>query len=161
MPLAVNNQKTYDGRESKLFRTAEGLKTSAIILAVFLIIVGFILGLNARDYHDDFSFILFLTTFVPYGVAAAIIADVGMLVALLLESFADMHYYARISAAGAEISASAVQTAHTGAPTSNIGAPTSQIAGIRNDSEWKCHTCGRVNKVYVTTCNCGQKRSEN
>ena len=59
MPLAVNNQKTYDGRESKLFRTAEGLKTFAIILAVFLIIVGFILGLNARDYHDDFSFILF------------------------------------------------------------------------------------------------------
>lgn len=154
MPLAVNNQKTYDGRESKLFRTAGGLKTSAIILAVFLIIIGLILGLNARDYHDDLDFILFLTTFVPYAVAVAIIADVGMLVALLLESFADMHYYARISAAGAEIGASVMQTAHTGVPTS-------QIAGIRNDSEWKCHTCGRVNKIYVTTCSCGQKKSEN
>ena len=39
MPLAVNNQKTYDDRENKLFRTAEGLKTSAIVLAAFLIIM--------------------------------------------------------------------------------------------------------------------------
>ncbi|MGN0479664.1 MAG: hypothetical protein ACI4GO_09540 [Hominenteromicrobium sp.] len=161
MPLAVNNQKTYDDRERRLFSTAEVLRTSALVLAIFLGIIGLILGVNARDYHDDFSVILFLTTFVPYGVAACIIWDLGRLIALLLESFADMHYYARISAAGAEISASAVQTAHTGAPTSNIGAPTSQIAGIRNDSEWKCHTCGRVNKVYVTTCSCGQKKSEN
>lgn len=154
MPLAVNNQKTYDDRERNLFSLSDGLRMIYLCLAILMLVAGLILGVMARDYYDEFRFVLFLSTFLPYGIAGLIIWAVGRVACLLLEAFADIHYYLRISAAGAEVNASKAEVARSETPTG-------LFSGIRNDSEWKCQKCGRVNKKYVTTCVCGQSQSKN
>lgn len=114
-------------------------------MAIILAILGIILCFSVWWATNEFGFLQFLSTFLPYGIIAAIVAGLGEVFAVMLEVFSDIHYYLRI----------AVESEESGASGNN---ESQRTAG---EGEWKCHACGRVHKMYTTSCPCGQRRDDN
>ena len=157
--------KEYEYVESSLVKAGEVLKKVLIVLAVITGIGGILVAAGERDIHGDFSFLLFLSTLISYAVATVILIGFAWLEGIFFTAFADIHFYLRSLNSAARVS----NKEKSG--TSTMMGKTENVREVfdksqpsmfdHNHDTWKCPRCGRILKNYQTTCNCGQKRSEN
>ena len=142
----------------KLDTTEKGLRTYSSIFLTISLILSFILlicGWTTADAASKevsyyYSTQAYWATFIPFLVATVSIVFVGFFIFLLINALAGIHENTRRTA----------ELLGNKAPNSNIFKNMSVEETPAKD-EWRCPSCNRILKNFVTTCPCGQEKNKN
>lgn len=140
--------------KSKIFKTIGAVV--AVLGAIGSITMGFIFQIpkvkqglySTSTVGSDFNFTAMLAGFISIAIICIFIFGI----AFALEYLEDIK--SQLSTTGTNNPNTTPIFKNINEPAQN---PIKKVAQPESD-EWKCPSCGRINKNYVGTCGCGQRK---
>lgn len=140
--------------EERLYTFANLFFGISVVLAIILTICGFHfadqLSTVGGWYYSSKDMGIYSAVLLTFLALAAIIILLGFLTKCILDAFAGIHENTRRTA----------ELLGNKAPNSNIFKNMSVEETPAKD-EWRCSSCNRILKNFVTTCPCGQDKNKN
>lgn len=163
MSIFNSNKQKPDPTEEGLLKFSEMIGKAAIVLAGAVAILGLITAIPAAMVYDgwdpEFNFGLFLVALIPFAIYTVLTFLACALVSLLIKALAGIHMNTRICSELLQknLSLDADKEEPVIAAKKTFINPDDVV----QKDEWRCKSCNRILKNYVTTCPCGQEKSKN